>query len=145
MEESGGRRQKFWLVVAIVLLLATGVIAWIQLGGKSVYDMSYERAFICAETLKPYEYTIKMGDSMPYYSPHTDRNTGYPAELCYWTRDENGRWAQKDKPTLVLVQKYLDPTTEEKTYCPDCGREVVQHNPAPTDAEIAEANAESGY
>ncbi len=144
MEESGGRRQKLWLGVAVVLLVATGVIAWVQLGGKSVYDISLDRAFICSETLRPYEYTIKIGDSAPYYSPHTDRNTGYPAEPCYWARDENGGWARKDKPTLVFVKKWMDRTTEEKSYCQDCGREVVQHNPPPTDEDIAQANAEEG-
>lgn len=144
-DEPGAKRQKILLGGSVVILIVAGVIAWAQLGGSSVYDVAADRAFICNETGEVFEYTIKMGDTAPYPSPHTGRNTGYQADACYWTKDANGRWARKERPTFVLVKKTVDPTTDEKTYCPDCGREVVQHNPAPTDKDIAKANKENDY
>ncbi|MCG8406281.1 MAG: hypothetical protein MI923_13875 [Phycisphaerales bacterium] len=144
-DESGARRQKILLGVSVVLLIAAGVLAWARLGGASIYNIAAERAFICVETDKVFEYTIKEGDKSPYPSPHTGRNTGYPADTCYWTKDASGRWDRKEKPTFVLVKKTVDPKTDEKTYCPDCGRLVVRHNPPPTDDQIAKANAGAGY
>ena len=140
-EPAGARRQKILLGASVVLLIAAGVLAWTRLGGASIHNIAAERAFICDETKKVYEYTIKRGDTIPYHSPYTDRNTGYQADSCYWTKDADGRWARKEVPTFVLVKKTVDPTTDEKTYCPDCGREVVRHNPVPTDDQIAKANA----
>ncbi|MCP4251469.1 MAG: hypothetical protein GY778_30910, partial [bacterium] len=84
----------------------------------------------------------QIGDMEPIESPFTDRRTGYRAETCYWTQDADGRWAIKDKPTFVLLKKRVDPLTEEKTYCDDCGREVVGRNPVPRAKDIAKANTE---
>ena len=141
-DESGTRRQRILLSVAIVILAGASVLAWVRLGGDSPADIAAERAYICIDTGEVYEYTIKFGDKSPYRSPYTKQNTGYRADACYWTKDENGRWSRKEQPTFVLVKKEVDPATTEKTYCPDCGREVVRHNIPPTEKNIAEANAE---
>lgn len=140
----GGNRQRVLLGVAVVIFAAAAVWAWRNLSGDTPADIAANRAFYCAETGKFYEYVIQMGDTSPYPSPYSGKKTGYRAEACYWTKDANGRWGRKEKPTLVIVAKEMDETTEEKTYCPDCGREVVRHNPMPLDADIARANGESG-
>lgn len=59
----------------------------------------------------------------PVKCPDTGKETGYEAELCYWTKDGH----PKDEPIPVLLNKYKgDPGP---TFCPDCGRLVVYHNP----------------
>ncbi len=138
----GANRQRVLLGIAVVIFVLAGLWAWRNLGGDDIAGIAANRAFYCAETGKFYEYTIQMGDTSPYPSPHSGRNTGYRAEACYWAKDANGKWARKEKPTLVFVLKEMDETTDEKTFCPDCGREVVRHNPSPTDKDIAEANGE---
>lgn len=143
-DESAGRGQKIKLGVAIGVLVLAGVWAWAQLGGKSPADIAANRAFIDAETGQAFEYTIKRGDKEPVMSPYTHRRTGYAAEKCYWTKDENGNWAAKLKPTFVLLKTKLDPNTTEKTYCPDCGHEVVGHNPLPPKELMDAARARAG-
>lgn len=130
-DNSEGRGQRIKLIAAVAVFLVAGIWAWIQLGGKSPADISAERAYICAETGQAFEYTVKLGDYEPVESPHTRRRTGYAAEKCYWTKDADGNWAAKLEPTFVLLKTKLDPNTTEETYCPDCGREVVGHNPMP--------------
>lgn len=142
-DDGNGRRQKILLGASLVILILAGALAWSRLGGKSAADIAANRAFIDIETGDVFEHTISMGESYPVESPFTKRATGYRAEACYWTKDENGQWAIKDKPTLLLVKKEVDPTTTEKTYCPDCGREVVRHNPVPTPEAVARANGEA--
>ncbi len=141
-DDSVSRSTVIKLSVAIVLLLAAVVLAWVRLGGPTPADNAAERGFICSETLKPFAHTITRGEIEPIESPHTGRQTGYQAEKCYWTKDADGRWAVKDEPTFVLLKQRVDPQSDEKTYCPDCGREVVGHNPKPTPEDVAEANAE---
>ncbi len=59
----------------------------------------------------------------------SDAYTGYQAELCYWAKDANGEWIAKLEPTPVLLKSIFEPGAE--TVCPDCGHEVVGHNPPP--------------
>ena len=61
--------------------------------------------------------------TMPVLSPFSGKNTGYPAELCYWTKDGS----IKTDPTPVLLNTYIGDNSP--TFCPDCGRLVVGHNP----------------
>ena len=82
--------------------------------------------FICAETGKPFEYTIKRGDTLPVKSPHSGKNTGWEAEKCFWTAD--GKF--KSEPTYVLLNEHSG--KPGATFCPDCGRLVVRFNPPPT-------------
>jgi len=85
--------------------------------------MSRQRMFMCSETNKPFAHEISEGESYPVISPFTGKATGYPAEECWWTKDGQ----VKNEPTYVLLKE----ATHQKgpTFCPDCGRLVVGHNP----------------
>ncbi len=141
-DNSEGRGQRIKLIAACGVFLVAGIWAWVQLGGESPYSISAERAFMCEETGLPFEYTIKRGDMEPIESPHTGRRTGYSAEKCYWTKDAGGNWAAKLEPTFVLLNSKLAPNTTEDTYCPDCGKEVVGHNPEPPQELMDTAQAD---
>jgi hypothetical protein len=116
---------------ALALLLCVAGIAAIVMvlkrstGDSEVAAQSRNRLFVCAETLKPFTHELQIGESIPVLSPHSGKQTGYPAELCYWTKDGKVR----DKPVPVLLNTYLN--KPEPTFCPDCGRLVTPHNPAP--------------
>lgn len=88
-------------------------------------QITSERVFVDSETGKPFDYTMKRGDTVPVKSPHTGRNTGYIGERCYWTKDGT----IKDKPTFVILNSPL--RKPEPTFCPDCGRLVRPFNPKP--------------
>ena len=87
-------------------------------------DLSRYRWFVDSTTGKPFKYELKIGTPVPVPAP-SGGNTGYPAELCYWTKDGK----IKDQPTPVLLNELIG--KPGSTFCPDCGRLVVGHNPAP--------------
>ena len=101
------------------------VSAWRSLGGGGFAEAAARRTFICSATGKPFTHELAKGDTIPVASPHSGKPTGYPAELCYWTAD--GR--TKDEPTPVLLNTHAG--LPGATFCPDCGRLVVGHNPKP--------------
>ncbi len=123
---------KTGIIVTVLLLAVAGVYAWSHLA-VSVPD-ARERNYICAETGRTFDYTLKPGEAYPVRSPYTNRLTGYPAEKCFWTRD--GR--AKLEPTLVLLNKFLG-KEDEPTICPDCGRRVFPRNPTPPAELLREA------
>lgn len=116
-------------VVAIALVVcALGVMFYSireVFGGNPASATSRERQFICAQTRKSFVYELERGDVIPVKSPYSGANTGYPAELCFWTADGT----VKTKPTLVLLNQYAG--SAGPTFCPDCKRLVVGHNPPP--------------
>ena len=116
-------------VVLVVAAVAVYLSVRANFGSSSAGAMSRDRIFICSETKKPFEYTLKVGDQIPVKSPHSGKNTGYPAELCYWTKDGK----VKDDPTPVLLKSHLG--ERGPTFCPDCGRLVVGHNPRPNSGD----------
>jgi hypothetical protein len=87
--------------------------------------LSRRRVMMCAETGRSFEAELGEGSRIPFRSPHSGKDTGYPAEFCYWTKD--GR--AKSEPTPVLVNAYLG--KNEPSFCPDCDRLVVPRNPTP--------------
>ena len=116
-------------VAASVIALA-GVVACLAaarsfFGSNSAEAASRDRLFICSETGKTFHYTLQKGDPIPVPSPASKKNTGYPAELCFWTKEGT----VKEDPTPVLLNQYKG--DRSPTFCPDCGRLVVAHNPAP--------------
>jgi hypothetical protein len=93
--------------------------------------------FIDSETGKTFRVPLRDGMTIPVVNPSTGKATGYKAELCYWTKDGK----PKTDPTPVLMND--DVGKPGPTFCPDCGRLVVHHNPMaklgwrppPTEAE----------
>jgi hypothetical protein len=118
-------------VLALIVLLAGGIAIYMgyQNMASNGADSANRRIFICAKTLKQYEINLTLSTPIPAPSPFTGQNTGYPAELCYWTADGQ---IKKD-PTAVLLQNLAQPGYVGPTFCPDCGRLVVGHNPKPGD------------
>jgi hypothetical protein len=92
---------------------------------------SRDRLFICAKTGKTFEHQLRPGDRVPVESPHSGERTGYQAELCYWT----AAGPAKDEPTPVLLNEFAG--RSGATFCPDCNRLVVGHNPRPDSGRTA--------
>ena len=88
-------------------------------------DDAYYTTYICTETGKVFRHRNALGETLPIYSSYSGKNTGMPAEACYWTADGHPR----EEPTWVLLNEELGKTGP--TFCPDCGRLVVGHNPRP--------------
>jgi hypothetical protein len=116
---STGRVTSF--VFVIIVAAAAGV--WFL--RRQTVVAPQRAVYVCSETLKPFDYELKVGDTIPVLSPYTGRQTGYPAEMCSWTKDGT----VKERPTAVLLNSFAG--KPEPTFCPDCGRLVVPHNPAP--------------
>jgi hypothetical protein len=113
--------------LAGAVLLVGLVVAFFTLRGLFVSEgaeVSADRMFVDSETGKPFRYEMSMNEKLPVKSPG-GKMSGYPAEACYWTKDGK----PKTEPTWVFV-KSVWKGTQEPTFCPDCGRLVVGHNPA---------------
>ncbi|HEY7086623.1 MAG TPA: DUF1206 domain-containing protein [Tepidisphaeraceae bacterium] len=122
LQTSGGQ---VLLIGGLIIALGLAVYAVVSnLGPGEAGKISRDRMYIDAATGKPYEHTLKPGDSVPTDAPSGGK-TGYPAELCYWTKDGK----IKQDPTPVLVNARMG--KPGPTFCPDCGRLVVMHNPPP--------------
>jgi hypothetical protein len=108
----------------VAALLFGGVLIFssyrMSCGPSETFLAANERPFVCAETKKGFTYTLQAGDRVPVYSPHSGKNTGFPAELCFWTADGK----EKTSPTYVLMQP-------GGNFCPDCKRVVRLYNPRP--------------
>jgi hypothetical protein len=88
-------------------------------------DDAYYTTYICTETGKVFRHKNVLGETLPIYSRYSGKNTGMPAEACYWTADGH----PKTDPTWVLLNE--EQGKSGPTFCPDCGRLVVGHNPRP--------------
>lgn len=78
-------------------------------------------------------FRIKDGDVMPWAHPTTGERTVYPIEKCYWTSSGSA----KATPTYVILNEMKG--QQGPTVCPDCGREVVRHNPLPPPDQLLRA------
>jgi hypothetical protein len=119
---SGGRG----IAVCLVLLVLAGFMTYRTLttAGRPVPEL-INRMCMCSETGMTFEYAVHEGDQWPVLSPFSKKKTGYPAECCYWTKDGK----RKATPTYVILNEDLGKPGD--TFCPDCGRLVIGHNPPP--------------
>ena len=135
--------------VAAVMLVAVALAVWSarrNFGTSPAAALAADRVFMCTETGKAFNYTLKRGDELPILSPHSGKRTGWEAERCFWTADGK----VKPEPTFVLLNRHKG--EKGPTFCPDCGRLVVQLNPAvhagstppPTKEEYAKARGVKG-
>lgn len=125
------------MATSVILLLVAIFIGWRYFREDESVRHAADRGFMCSECGKAFDYVIKSGDMEPLSCPVCKKMTGYQAERCYWTKNAQGEWVAKAEPTYVLLKTRVNPDSEEKTFCPDCGREVVGHNPQPS-AELME-------
>lgn len=94
------------------------------------------RIVMCAETHRAFPHELVRGEEEPYYSPYSQKRTAWRTEQCFWTRDGK----VKKTPTYVILNSHMG--VNQKTFCPDCGREVVGHNPPPPPELMARAQDE---
>lgn len=138
--ESFLRRHAGRSAVIAGLVAGGAVVFWViraGVGPSEAAAIAGRRTYVCSETGKAFVHTLVAGESSPVTSPYTRRPTGYLAEWCYWTAD--GR--PKSEPTPVLLNLYRDGSGP--TFCPDCGRLVVAHNPRPRDGDAAPPTREA--
>src|SRR5438045_3041491 len=97
----------------LVGLVAVFMVIHSTFGGAEGEDVAASRIFVDASTNppKPFKVTLTRGMKIPCKSPYSGQETGYPAELCYWTKDG----AIKKEPTAVLLNETVGKTGP--TFC----------------------------
>ncbi len=106
-------------------LLVVGVAAVIyEARGFATSDPNVDQVWVDVGTNPPstFKAHLASGMSIPIDAPSGPKK-GYPPELCYWTADGHA----KSEPTYVVLNTLLG--KDEPTFCPDCHRLVVGHNP----------------
>ena len=131
MDQTESSKDRIKLIVALVIFVAAIGLGWWSLSGTTAADDASVRNFMCAKCDAHFAHTLQMGEFEPVKCPKCGESAGYMAETCYWVKLPDGEWGAKKVPSCVILKSKLDPDTDEKTYCPDCGREVVGHNPPP--------------
>lgn len=113
-------------IIAIIVVLVVVAIALNSIinlfRGSEIAQLSRQGLFIDATTGKAFNYKLQAGDKIPVLAP-SGKNTGYPAEYCWWTKDGKMR----PEPFPVLLNQYTGKS--EPTFCPDCQRLVTPLNP----------------
>ena len=112
--------------VIAVVLIAVAAVVWLSrgtFGPSAAARLNSQRMYICSETGKTFLYTASPVGKYPVRSPHSGKDTGFPAQHCYWTADGK----LKAEPTYVLMNVYKK--QKGPTFCPDCSRVVPSDNP----------------
>lgn len=122
LESTGGKAVVIAVVVVAVSFAAYMCVAFFK---GDTPDFASYTTYVCSETNKPFRHKNEMGETLPILSPYSGKNTGYPGEACYWKEDGS----VKDEPTWVLLNEAIGKSGP--TFCPECGRLVVGHNPHP--------------
>ncbi|CAN5647620.1 hypothetical protein BH09PLA1_BH09PLA1_06240 [soil metagenome] len=119
------------LIGGAVLVIGLGVAVYVfrgSFGADGVAANANERVFVDQETGKTFNVEMTAGMKIPTKAP-SGKETGYPAELCWWTKDGKIR----AEPFAVVLNQIMG--KDGPTFCPDCGRLVIGHNPKPAGPE----------
>lgn len=119
LEKPGGRIVA--IMLSLVVIAAAAYVVKNSFVSSTVTD-ERTRIFVDATTGRGFRHELVLGESIPVDAPSGGK-TGYPAEMCYWTKDGT----PKSDPTPVLLNIYIG--KPGPTFCPDCGRLVVARNP----------------
>lgn len=112
------------IIAAIVLLIAAFTVYFLVFskdGMSSVADDTANPYFI-DETGATFRAKLSLGENAEIKNPKTGK-PGYRVEWCWWTKDGKKR----PEPFPVLLNEYQG--KPGPTFCPDCERLVVPHNP----------------
>jgi DNA-directed RNA polymerase subunit RPC12/RpoP len=135
--------QRIKLGIAVLLLVIAGGLTWYRLTSMSpAEDAAFNRMMMCNECKKTFKHTTVEGESEPIECDECGKVAAYTPELCFWTKADDGSWKAKRVPTFVILPNRIDPNAADVTECPDCGREVVGHNPRPPHDLMNAAQAE---
>jgi hypothetical protein len=122
LDSQGGK------ILAAVLIVGAGIAGFLAIrsviGPNEGAQIANDRIFIDASTGRPFNVVLKSGLEIPVTAPSGGK-TGFPAELCFWTKEGTIR----EQPFAVLLNQTVG--KPPPTFCPDCGRLVVGHNPVP--------------
>ena len=126
------------IIGGVSLIVAIGALAFLatRVGGgpPDAGAASRMRVAMDAPTGEVFEkFKIKEGDAAPWEHPETGERTVYPIEKCYWAADGGA----SATPSYVILNEMLGETGP--TTCPDCGRQVVRHNPMPPSDQLLKA------
>ena len=116
------------ITISVVLVLVAGCayLVWRSFAPPPEVVDSNKRWFVDIKTGKSFRADLEKGMRLPIQAPSGEK-TGYLAELCWWNADGSVR----KEPYAVVLNAALG--KPEPTFCPDCGRLVVGHNPAPVE------------
>lgn len=122
-----GRPAGRGVVIGLVVIGALCLVYsfWANLRRDPSLSAMESPLFVNVETGRPFHQELTAGLMFPVKCPDNGAMAGYPAELCYWNKDGS----VKSTPTYVALNGYQG--KPEPTFCPDCGRLVVLHNPRP--------------
>lgn len=114
------------LVLAALLFLVGGIAFYLLVlrgdGASEIADDSRTQTLIDADGNV---FTVHLSETSTETELINSKSgkKGFPVEWCWWTKDGKVR----EKPFPVLLNQYKgDPGP---TFCPDCDRLVVPHNP----------------
>lgn len=109
-------------VVVAIFVIGLGALFFSLRSGETAASLSGRRMFVDSTNLQAFPHDLVLGEKVPVKAP-SGGNTGYPAELCYWTADGK----PKSTPDYVLLNEWIG--KKGPTFCPVCHRLVVGHNP----------------
>lgn len=112
-------------IFAALLLLVSGIGVYLAVFSKDGFSRLEEdtsNPFFIDEAGEVFRARLKVGVDVEIKNPKTGK-PGYRVEWCWWTKDGKPR----TEPFPVLLQEYMG--KPGPTFCPDCERLVVPHNP----------------
>ncbi len=120
LQSTMGKTVASALVVAVII--ASFFFMRSSLSYSEGIQSSRTRTFVDTGTNLPFQVEVKEGMTIPVKAP--SGQDGYEFdETCSWTKDGH----VSDHATYVLMNKTL--RKPGPTFCPECGRLVVENNP----------------